>query len=96
MPPVAIDVISDDDGFIVRLAEGGELRFSFECFPKLKAATPQQRHDVRISASGAGLHWDQLNEVITINKLMRDGERHHLQKRLKSVGIAVKVDSDKL
>lgn len=96
MPPVAIDVTFDDDGFTVQLADGGELRFSFECFPKLKAATPEQRRDVRISASGAGLHWDQIDEDISVSRLMRDAEQRHLQKRLKSVRIAVKVDIDDL
>jgi hypothetical protein len=49
-----------------------------------------------VSASGAGLHWDQIDEGISVRGLLRDAERRHLQKRLKSVGIAVKVDIDDL
>lgn len=50
MLPVAIDVISDDDCLTVRLADGGELRFSsFECFPKLQAATSEEVETNRIA-----------------------------------------------
>jgi hypothetical protein len=94
--PIAIEVTVNEDSFIVRLQDGGKLHVPLHRFPNLLAATPEQRKAVRISASGAGLHWDQLNEVISINKLMRDAERRHLQKRLKSVRVAVKVDIDKL
>ncbi|WP_416340375.1 DUF2442 domain-containing protein [Paraburkholderia sp.] len=58
---------------------------------KLKVATPEQRRDVRISASGAGPHWDQIDEDISVSGLMRDADWHHIQERLESVGVAVKV-----
>lgn len=96
MQPVATEITSDEDGFTVRLANGGELRVSFECFPWLNAATPEQRRAVRISISGARLHWDQLDENISVVELSRDVERRHLRTRLKSVGVAVKVDLDDL
>ncbi|MFL9959074.1 DUF2442 domain-containing protein [Paraburkholderia nemoris] len=60
------------------------------------AATPEQRRAGRISASGAGLHWDQLDENISVSGLMREAECHHIEERLKSVGIAVKVNIDDL
>jgi hypothetical protein len=60
------------------------------CSPK------HERRDVRISASGAGLHWDQLNEDISVSGLMHDAERRHLEERLKSVDRAVKIDPDDL
>jgi hypothetical protein len=85
-----------EDSFIVRLKDGGNLRVPFQWFPKLLAATFEQRRAVRISASGAGLHWDQLDEDISVSRLMRDAERRYLEERLKSVGIAVKVDINDL
>ncbi|WP_408303307.1 DUF2442 domain-containing protein [Paraburkholderia dipogonis] len=51
---------------------------------------------VRISAPGGGLHWDLLDENISVSGLLRNAECHHIEERLKSVGLAVKVDIDKL
>jgi hypothetical protein len=47
-------------------------------------ATPEQRSDVRISASGAGLRWDQLDEDLSVVELMREAERRHRDERLTS------------
>ncbi|WP_268963831.1 DUF2442 domain-containing protein [Paraburkholderia nemoris] len=60
------------------------------------AATPEQRRAVRISASGASLHWDQIDEDLSVDGLVQDAERRHLEERLKTVGISVKVDIDRL
>ncbi|MFM0653458.1 DUF2442 domain-containing protein [Paraburkholderia sediminicola] len=57
--PIAIEVTRNEDSFIVRLQDGGRLHVPLHRFPNLLAATPEQRKAVRISASGAGLHWDQ-------------------------------------
>jgi len=71
MQPVAIEVIFDESYFTVRLNNGSSLRVPFEWFPKLQAATPDQRQDVRISASGYGLHWDKLDEDISVAGLLK-------------------------
>jgi hypothetical protein len=76
--PLAIEVIVNEDRFIVRLKDGGNLRVPFQWFSKLLAATPEQRRAVRISASGEGLHWDQLDEDISVSGLMRDADCHHI------------------
>ena len=94
--PMAIEVTVNEDSFIVRLKGGSYLRVPLRWFPKLRATTPEQRTAVRISASGTGLHWDQLGEEISVSGLMRDAECHHIEKRLKSVEIAVKIDIDDL
>jgi hypothetical protein len=51
-------------------------------FPKLWVATSEQRGDVRISASGAALRWNQLDEDISVSELMREAERRHRDERL--------------
>ena len=43
----------------VELADGRAVRVPLAWFPRLLAATPAQRSNVRISRSGAGLHWDE-------------------------------------
>jgi hypothetical protein len=86
----------DESSFTVNLDDGSSLHVPFDWFPKLKAATPVQRSLVRISASGAGLHWDQLHEDISIVGLLRDCDEHLIRARLKSVSPAVKIDLDDL
>ncbi|MFM0292142.1 DUF2442 domain-containing protein [Paraburkholderia sp. RL17-380-BIE-A] len=94
--PIAIEVTMNEDSFIVRLQDGGKLHVPWRQYPKLLAATPEQRRAVRISASGTMLHWDQLHQDLSIEGLLRDAERRRLEERLKSVQLAVKVDIKKL
>jgi hypothetical protein len=96
MSATAMSVSFDEISFTVHLDNGSALRVPLDWFPKLRAATPEQRRDVRIAASGAGLHWDQIDEDISVSGLMRDAECHHIEERLKSVEVAVKVDIDDL
>jgi hypothetical protein len=92
----AIRLSFDESSFTVYLYEGTALRVPLELFPKLRAATPEQRRDVRISASGSGLHWDHLDEDIDIVGLLRDCDEQLIKARLKSVDRAVKIDLDDL
>jgi hypothetical protein len=54
----------------VELADGRAVRVPLAWFPRLLAATPAQRSNVRISRSGAGLHWDDLDEDISVAGLL--------------------------
>ncbi|MFM0007199.1 DUF2442 domain-containing protein [Paraburkholderia dipogonis] len=82
--PIAIEVIVNAKNLTVFLKHGGTLRLPLRLFPKLWVASPEQRRDVRISASGEGLRWDQLDEEISVSGLMRDAERRHRDERLTS------------
>ncbi|MFL9964647.1 DUF2442 domain-containing protein [Paraburkholderia sediminicola] len=92
----AIGVSFDESSFTVYLDDGGSLRVPLDWFPKLKVATPERRRAVRISVSGLGLHWDQLDEDIGVIGLLRDCDEQFIQARLKSVSRAVKFDLDDL
>lgn len=82
--PTTIDVNVDEKNLTVLLKYGGTLRLPLRLFPKLWVATPEQRYDFRISASGTVLRWDQLDEDISVRDLMRDAERRHRDERLTS------------
>ena len=56
--------------FVVRLSDGGRLRVPLAWFPVLHSASPKQRGKVRISPSGNGLHWDELDEDISLEALL--------------------------
>ncbi|WP_207000785.1 DUF2442 domain-containing protein [Trinickia mobilis] len=60
----------DEAEFVVSLADGRELHVPLAWFPRLLSATPAQRASVRISLSGSGLHWDELDEDINVDGLL--------------------------
>ncbi|MFM0121092.1 DUF2442 domain-containing protein [Paraburkholderia sp. RL18-101-BIB-B] len=82
--PIATKVLVEEDSLSVLLKRGGSLHLPLRLFPRLLTASPEQRSDVRISASGAGLHWDQLDENLSVTELMQEAERRHRDERLSS------------
>ncbi|MCY0389885.1 DUF2442 domain-containing protein [Robbsia sp. Bb-Pol-6] len=60
----------DDDTMWVELSDGRTLGVPLAWFPRLLHATPAQRADYRISVSGNGLHWEAIDEDISIEGLL--------------------------
>jgi hypothetical protein len=58
----------DSDSMWVELADGRVLGVPLAWFPRLLNASASQRSDVRISPRG--LHWDGLDEDISISGLL--------------------------
>ncbi len=49
---------------------GRELSVRVRNFPRLAQATEQQLNDWRLIGSGSGIHWPQLDEDLSIKKLL--------------------------
>jgi len=60
----------DADTMWVDLADGRQLGIPLAYFPRLLQATPEQRQSVVISGGGVGLHWDDLDEDISVPALL--------------------------
>lgn len=58
----------DEDSFWIDLSDGRTLGVPLAWFPRLLHASPAQLQAVEIS--GEGLHWDELDEDISINGLL--------------------------
>lgn len=58
----------DEDSLWVELNDGRTLGVPLTWFPRLLNATPQQR--ARVEISYGGLHWDELDEDISIAGLL--------------------------
>jgi hypothetical protein len=58
----------DEDSFWVDLSDGRTLGVPLAWFPRLLHSTAEQREQVRISSRG--LHWDALDEDISIAGLL--------------------------
>lgn len=60
----------DDDTMWVDLTDGRTLGIPLAWFPILLEVTPEQRLRYRIGASGNGLHWEELDEDISVEGLL--------------------------
>jgi Protein of unknown function (DUF2442) len=60
----------DDQTMWVEFTDGRTLGVPLAWFPRLLHATPAQRLGYRISPSGRGLHWEALDEDISVPGLL--------------------------
>lgn len=60
----------DDHTMWVELSDGRTLGVPLAWFPRLLHATPEQRNQYRISVTGNGLHWDGIDEDISVAGLL--------------------------
>lgn len=68
--PLALRVRFDPDTMWVELADGRSLGVPLAYFPRLLRATAEQRGSFTISGGGTGLHWDALDEDISVSALL--------------------------
>jgi hypothetical protein len=68
--PLARNVTFDNDVMWLELADGRKLGVPLAYFPRLLHATPAQRKTYQISGGGTGLHWDEIDEDISVEYLM--------------------------
>ncbi len=60
----------DDVTMWVELHDGRTIGVPLAWFPRLLHATPAQREKCRISVTGRGLHWEDLDEDISVEGLL--------------------------
>jgi hypothetical protein len=67
---LATKVSFDDVTMWVELADGRAIGVPLAWFPRLLRATPAQRTRCRIGVTGRGLHWEELDEDISVDGLL--------------------------
>lgn len=65
------DVRFSADQLIVDLADGRTIAVPIAWYPRLMRATPEQRANWRISGSGYGIHWPEIDEDLSSEGLLR-------------------------
>ena len=70
LEPLAVDVSCTDDALRVVLADGREVTVPLEWFPRLEKATSEQRKKWRLIGGGIGIHWDLVDEDISVETLL--------------------------
>ena len=68
--PLATSVSFTKDSLCVALADGRELVVPLEWFPALRDATDVQRQDWRLIGRGIGIHWESIDEDISVESLL--------------------------
>ncbi len=68
--PLAVDVSFTADTFRVTLDDGRELSIPLAWFPRLLHGTPEQREQWELIGRGQGLHWEALDEDISVAGLL--------------------------
>ncbi|MGL6194671.1 MAG: DUF2442 domain-containing protein [Thermoguttaceae bacterium] len=68
--PYATNVRFSNDMLRIEFADGRELSVPIVWFPRLADATSSQLEDWRLIGAGEGIHWNVLDEDISILKLL--------------------------
>jgi hypothetical protein len=71
--PAAIRVWFDDAKLWVELQDGRLLGTPLGFYPRLLHATPEQRARVEMSGGGTALHWDEIDEDLSVAGLLEGG-----------------------
>jgi len=68
--PRARRIWFDDDNLWVELADGRQVGVPLAYFPRLLKGSPEQRGRCEMSGGGTGLHWEELDEDISVPGLL--------------------------
>jgi hypothetical protein len=68
---LAVDVSCNNEALHVTLADGREISVPLEWYPRLLDATPKERNNWTVIGGGLGIHWEDLDEDVTVESLLR-------------------------
>jgi hypothetical protein len=68
---LAVEVSCSDDALTVVLDDGGSVCVPIVWFPRLLNATSKERGDWELIGGGLGIHWEAIDEDISVASLLR-------------------------
>ena len=68
--PKAEDVKVTEDTLSVELSDGRTISVPLEWFPRLVHATPEEKNNWRLIGRGNGIHWEDIDEDISVEGLL--------------------------
>ncbi len=68
--PDALDVHVSEDTLSVEFSDGRTISVPLDWYPRLTHATEQERSNWRIIGKGHGVHWEDLDEDISVEGLL--------------------------
>ena len=66
----ATKVWFDKENMWIILTDGRQLSVPLVYFPRLLNATPEQRNNYELSGGGTGIHWEEIDEDISVPGLL--------------------------
>jgi len=69
--PLASEVFVSEDELTVHLVDGRKLSVPLVWFPRLLHGSPEQRSRFELIGEGEGIHWEELDEDISVAGLLR-------------------------
>jgi hypothetical protein len=63
-------VLFEGPNMKVSFSDGQTLALPLEQFPRLRAATDAQRHGWSLIGRGIGVHWEELDEDLSVENLL--------------------------
>ena len=76
----------DDEKMWLYLADGRVLGVPLSFYPRLHEATPKQRAAYILSGGGQGLHWEALDEDISVEHLLMGHQDSTVRRALPKTG----------
>ena len=68
---LAVEVSCSNDALMVVLDDGRSISVPLVWFPRLLNATPKERNDWELIGGGVGIHWEAIDEDISVASLLR-------------------------
>jgi hypothetical protein len=81
--PNAVDIKTTDEALTLELSDGRVLSVPLTWYPRLLNATPQERSNWRLIGKGQGVHWEDLDEDISVENLLTGHHSGESQASLK-------------
>jgi hypothetical protein len=78
-PAQAQQVTFEGDSLTVNFVDGRTITVPLDWYPRLVHGTPEERNNWRLIGQGAGIHWPDLDEDISVENLLAgksSGESH--------------------
>jgi len=68
--PTIQQVVVTDDTLSADLSDGRTISVPLAWYPRLLHGSIEERNDLRFIADGSGIHWNQLDEDVSIKNLI--------------------------
>jgi hypothetical protein len=68
--PEAVDVKVTEDTLSVDLTDGRTISVPLGCYPRLEHANSGERANWRLIGKGQGIHWEEIDEDISIEGIL--------------------------
>jgi hypothetical protein len=81
--PDAVNVKTTDEALIVELNDGRVLSVPLSWYPRLLHASKKERNNWHFIGKGQGIHWDDLDEDVSVENLLAGRHSGESQSSLK-------------